>query len=220
MQILKRLPPKAARRTGIVLFVIGCVAPLLAITLPFVSLPISGPMKAGLITVLAVSGEVAFAASLGLLGSEFMAKIKSFVSLPTAPFAGFFAIMGLVVWLIATLLIRLAGQYLFVPNSPYLTIGAFVGVAVLMAGLMTVLYRIKGVWGSQRLEAAVLFAVPGMLLDAGTVFFFTNVFPNMPAQASSLFAAWLFWGYSIVLLTGVITPKGPNEPNQRHNVLQ
>ncbi len=206
MQLIRKLPPKTARRTGFVLFAVSCVTFLAALTLPFVLLPVSGPVKAGLITGIAVAGEVAFAASLALLGKEFLTKLRSSVSLPTAPFSLFFVGAGVIVWLVATLLLRLVGQYLLIPGNTYLTIGAFVGVAVLMTALMLLLYRLKSVSNPERLLAAVLFALPGMLLDAGTVLFFTDVFPNMEPNADTLFAGWLFWGYSVVLLTGIIYP--------------
>ncbi len=75
-----------------------------------------------------------------------------------------------------------------------------------MIALMMTLYRIKKISGPERLLAAGLFALPGMLLDTGIVLFFADVFPTMQPDADALFAAWLFWGYSIVLLTGVILP--------------
>lgn len=207
MQLLKHLPPKAARRTGFILFALSCLTFVIAMTLPFVSLPVSGTVKAGLITAIAVSGELAFAASLALLGKEYIDKIKLFVSFPAVPFSSFFLAMGVVIWLIATILLRFVGQYLLIPGNRPLAVGAFIGVAGLMLFLMAALYRTKRVRGPERLIAATLFALPGMLLDAGTVLFFRDLFPNMIPEANALFAAWLFWGYSVVLLTGLIWQK-------------
>lgn len=211
MHFLKQLPPKTARRTGFVLFGLSCVGLLAALTLPFVALPVSGAVKAGLITVVAVAGEVAFAASLALLGKEYVQKIKSSVTVPTAPFALFFLAAGGSVWLVATVLLRFLGPYFLIPGNTPLTLAAFVGVAVVMLFGMEALYRLKKVRGAQRLTAAALFAVPGMLLDAGTVYFFPDVFPTMRPEAGTLFAAWLFWGYTVVLLTGLITPTERHE---------
>lgn len=211
MQILNRLSPKTTKRTGIVLFVVSCITLVATLTLPFVSLPVSGTIKAGVITVVAILGELAFAASVALLGNQYVNRVKSFVSVPDAPFSSFFMGAGVVVWAVATVLLRFVGQYLLIPGNTPLTIAAFVGVAILMILLMNALYRTKHVSCSERLLAATLFALPGMILDAGTVYFFTDVFPNMPPEADSLFAAWLFWGYSVVLITGLVRLRKPDE---------
>ena len=213
MQLLKQLPPKTARRTGIILFFLSCLTFVAALALPFVSLPISGTIKAGLITTVAVLGELAFAASLTLLGREFIERIKSFVSFSAVQSGLFFPIAGLVVWAVVTVLLRYVGQYVLIPGNTPLTISAFAGVAVLMIVLMTALYRAKHVRGPERLAVATLFALPGMLLDAGTVLFFSDVFPMMRPDADALFAAWLFWGYSVVLMTGLVWPNERNERN-------
>jgi hypothetical protein len=206
------LSPKTAKRTGLVLFVVSCLTFVAALTLPFVPLPLSGSVKAGLITVVVVLGELSFAASLALLGNQYVSRIKSYVSVPEAPFSSFFLIAGVVVWAVATVLLRFVGQYLLIPGNTLLTIAAFVGVAMLMVFLTNVLYRMKHIRGSDKLLAATLFALPGMVLDAGTVFFFADVYPNMLPEADFLLAAWLFWGYSVVLLTGLISLKKLNTP--------
>lgn len=212
MQLFNQLSPKTARQTGTVLFVVSCGAFVAGLSLPFIPLPVSGPVKAGLVAAVFVVSEATFAASLALLGKEFVNRIKSFVSFPTASFSSFFVGAGIAVWAVATVLLRVMGQYLLIPGQTYLTVGAFAGVAVLMVVLMSVLYRVKHVRGSERVLAATLFAVSGILLDAGTVFFFTDVFPNMLPTANGLFAAWLFWGYGVVLLTGLVWPAEQNEP--------
>ncbi|MBC8151810.1 MAG: DUF5367 domain-containing protein [Bacteroidetes bacterium] len=212
MQLLSQLSPKTARRTGFFLFVLSCCTVVAAMALPFVSLPVSGPVKTGLITALVVGGELAFATSLALLGKAYFAKLTALISLPDAPYTAFFAITGVIVWAVATLALRLWGHYILILGNTPLTIGAFVGVAGLMIALMQGLYRAKAVPAGGRLTAAVVFALPGMVLDAGTVFFFSDVFPNMRPDADALFAAWLFWGYSIVLLTGIVLPGKPQQP--------
>lgn len=212
MQLLNQLSPKTARRTGFFLFVLSCCTVVAAVALPFVSLPVSGPVKTGLITALVVGGEVAFATSLALLGKAYFAKLTALISFPDAPYTAFFAMTGVIVWAVATLALRLWGQHLLIPGNTPLTIGAFVGVTGLMIALMQGLYRVKAVSTGGRLTAAVVFALPGMVLDAGTVFFFSDVFPTMRPDANALFAAWLFWGYSIVLLTGIVLPGKPQQP--------
>lgn len=205
MQSTQKTPLSKAKLTGFMLFFISCLTFVAALTLPFVSLPVSTAIKAGLITGIVVLGEVAFATSLALLGKEYVSQLKSLVSFTTIPSGSFYLTAGLLVWLAATLAIRLLGQYVFIPDNTVVIVAAFVGLTILMAMLMPALYRFKRLYATERLFAAVLFALPGIVLDAGNIYFFSWVFPNLPPQADSLFAAWLFWGYSVALLTGLVT---------------
>ncbi|MBD2534996.1 DUF5367 family protein [Nostoc flagelliforme FACHB-838] len=45
--------------------------------------------------------------------------------------------------------------------------------------LVYAIFRWKKVLPHQRLEAAVCLAIPGMLLDVVTTYFFTQAFPNV-----------------------------------------
>ena len=109
--------------------------------------------------------------------------------------------IGLAVWLLATLAIRLWGQIVFHTGSTtkwallfgVTAVGIAVPISLLVRSLPT---REAG------LRAVALIALPGMLLDTGSVLWFRSVFPNLPEMAGMPFAALLLWAYAIALLAG------------------
>lgn len=56
----------------------------------------------------------------------------------------------------------------------------------------------------QRIEAAALLVIPGMLLDALATQGFAGFFPNMPATAAGSFGAWLLMAYACVLIAAFL----------------
>lgn len=112
-----------------------------------------------------------------------------------------FVWIGLAVWLLATLAIRLWGQSVFRAGSTtkwaflfgVTAVGIAVPISLLVRSLPT---REAG------LRAAVLVVLPGMLLDTGSVLWFRAVFPNLPEMAGIQFAGLLLWAYAIALLAG------------------
>ena len=113
-----------------------------------------------------------------------------------------FVWIGLAVWLLATLAIRLWGQSVFRSGSTtkwaflfgVTAVGIAVPISLLVRSLPT---REAG------LRAAVLVVLPGMLFDTGSVLWLRFVFPNLPEMAGMPFAALLLWAYAIALLAGV-----------------
>jgi hypothetical protein len=112
-----------------------------------------------------------------------------------------FVWIGLAVWLFATLAIRLWGQYVFRTRSAAEWALLFGVTAVVIAVPISVLVR-RLPSGEAGLRAAVLVALPGLLLDTGSVLWFHTVFPNLPESAGMPFAALLLWAYAIALLAG------------------
>ena len=113
-----------------------------------------------------------------------------------------FVWIGLAVWLLATLAIRLWGQIVFHAGSTtrwavlfgVTAVGIAVPISLLVRSLPT---REAG------LRAAVLVVLPGMLLDTGSVLWFRSIFPNLPEMAGMPFAGLLLWAYAVALLAGV-----------------
>jgi hypothetical protein len=113
-----------------------------------------------------------------------------------------FVWIGLALWLLATLAIRLWGQYVFRTRSAAEWALLFGVTAVVIAVPISLLVR-RLPTGEAGLRAAVLVALPGLLLDTGIVLWFRSVFPNLPEMAGMPFAALLLWAYAIALLAGV-----------------
>ena len=113
-----------------------------------------------------------------------------------------FVWIGLVVWLVATLAVRLAGEHLFRSRSGALWALLFAVTALVIAVPVFQLARSLPT-REASLRAVVLLVLPGMLLDAGTVFWVRSVFPNLPDSAGTPFASLLLWAYGIALLAAL-----------------
>lgn len=119
----------------------------------------------------------------------------------------FFSLWGCLVWLVGTLVFRLGGQFFFRPENPLLLILLFVATVPLIAGVVYPVYNWKKLSSAERPLAAICAALPSLMLDVFSVLWFPSVFPNLPATASASFAAWLLWGYFLVLVTALIPPQ-------------
>jgi hypothetical protein len=114
--------------------------------------------------------------------------------------------IGLAVWLVATIAIRLAGEHIFRAGSSIHSALLFVVTAVAIAVPIFLLTR-RLPSRDAGLRAAAWIILPGMLLDAGSVLWFRAVFPNLPDSAGMLFASLLLWAYGIALLTALSSGK-------------
>ncbi|MGJ1196206.1 DUF5367 family protein [Sphingobacterium spiritivorum] len=116
--------------------------------------------------------------------------------------------IGFLIWLLATIAFRVAGQYFFITDSAVVLSILYI-VVVPVLGLMTVLtcrkFRLTGL---ENVVAGVLLVLPGMLIDTFVIQFFGDIFPNMPASNAATFGSWLMWAYTIVLVTSIIIGLG------------
>ncbi len=117
-----------------------------------------------------------------------------------------FVSLSFLIWLIATLTLRFWGQIFFIPNALIMSVD-FLWSLFFLPPLVYGIFRWQKVPPQQRLDAAIWLAVPGMLLDVLTTYFFPQVFPNMVPSVDGPLGAWLLWGYAIVLITGLITSR-------------
>lgn len=120
---------------------------------------------------------------------------------------GFFLFMSFMIWLVATLIIRFWGEIFFIPDSNVSMIASFLFSVFFLPPLAYSLFVWQNIEPMQRKDAAICLAIPGMLLDALTNYFFPYFFPNLPDAANGAFGAWLLWGYAIVLITGIFTSQ-------------
>jgi Family of unknown function (DUF5367) len=110
-------------------------------------------------------------------------------------------ILGLTIWLIATLALRFWGQHLFNPSSiPSIAI-LLAGSAPLMFWLPRWIFRRQAVPPADRALAAIALVAPGMLLDAFSTIWFPLVFPNIRPDAGALFGGWLLLCNVLVLVS-------------------
>ncbi|EFK57264.1 hypothetical protein HMPREF0766_12337 [Sphingobacterium spiritivorum ATCC 33861] len=123
--------------------------------------------------------------------------------------------IGFLIWLLATIAFRVAGQYFFITDSAVVLSILYI-IVVPVLGLVTVFTcRKLRLTGLENVVAGVLLVLPGMLIDTFVIQFFGDIFPNMPASNAATFGSWLMWAYTIVLITSIIIGLGRTaKPNR------
>jgi hypothetical protein len=112
------------------------------------------------------------------------------------------ALWGFLIWALATVALRLFGQYVF--RAP----GTGTALALLLLSLPIMIWLTRRLLhgypaAEQRAIAAIVLVAPGMLLDTISSIWFSKVFPNIRADAAGLFGGWLLFCNVVVLLTAV-----------------
>ena len=106
--------------------------------------------------------------------------------------------LGLAIWLVATLAIRVSGERLFPAQGGNPSVLLFALTALAIAVPVSLLARSLPSRDA-ALRATVLLVLPGILLDTGSVLWFRVIFPNLPDSARAPFASLLLWAYGIAL---------------------
>jgi len=113
-------------------------------------------------------------------------------------------IYGASIWLVATLVFRFWGHlFFFIDQFAVLASLYLLTPVLLYASVKWVFIRFKLSIG-QKLEAAVLMAIPGMFGDVVCIGLHNNVFPTLSVEQSVILASWILWAYSFVILIGFI----------------
>ncbi|MEA5625953.1 DUF5367 domain-containing protein [Nostoc sp. UHCC 0251] len=117
----------------------------------------------------------------------------------------FFIFLGFLIWLTATVILRLWGQVILIPDNNLVMGLNFLWSLLFLPLIVYGVIRWQNVKPQQRINVALCLGIPGMLLDVPTTYFFPQAFPNMSVAVDRLYGGWLLWGYAIVFLTGVIS---------------
>jgi hypothetical protein len=110
---------------------------------------------------------------------------------------------GLFIWLEATLIIRWAGDLIFIPESTVWTVGGFILTAPLVYAIGWFFFATFQTPPGARAAAAVLICAAGLIADAFVFVWIDSVFPYMADAQERLFASWVLWAYGLGLLSGV-----------------
>ena len=105
-------------------------------------------------------------------------------------------IVGVVGWLVATLLFRLFGSW-FLPADGASYLVALV-VGGILAGVVVLLAARLFCEAGKSARFALGLLVPGLLGDAAATLAFPTVFPALPPERAALFAAMMLWGYGLI----------------------
>jgi hypothetical protein len=100
---------------------------------------------------------------------------------------------GFLLWLFASLSLRLEGERVLRPGDWKGTILLFALSFPLMAWLVRRLCRRFQLPRDQWLSGALAIAAPTLLLDPFSSAFFPLVFPNMSPAVAGVFGGWMLW---------------------------
>lgn len=112
--------------------------------------------------------------------------------------------VGFLIWFLATLAFRFAGQFFFITDSVAILTILYLAVIPALILLSTLTFKKLKVSGLDSVVGGVLMVLPGMFIDTFIIQFFEKIFPNMPPSRAAAFGSWLMWAYSIVLLTSIV----------------
>lgn len=119
----------------------------------------------------------------------------------------FSLLIGFSIWLVATIIFRLAGQYFFFIDNVIVMSILYLLTAFFLAFITILVYQKYQLSGQERIVASAYLVISGMFLDVFCIQFFAWVFPNLSIEADASFGAWLMWAYAIVLLVGILKTK-------------
>ena len=115
----------------------------------------------------------------------------------------FFPLWGFLVWLLATLIVRVSGQHFLDTDEPVIVAFLFLGTIPLIAAVTIPIYDWRKVSLHDRPTAAILMSLPGILIDSVVLLAFSSVFPNLD-DVAGIFGGWLLWAYGLVLISGLL----------------
>ncbi len=115
-------------------------------------------------------------------------------------------LIGLAIWIAATLALRFAGPFILRRRPWPATIILFAVSFLLMAWLARRLCRRFQVPPEQWPEGAISLAMPTLLLDPFSSAFFPVVFPNLAPALAGVFGGWMLACCAGALLGGTSRP--------------
>src|SRR5258708_5556465 len=107
---------------------------------------------------------------------------------------------GLGIWIVATVALRVTGQYMLHPDHLIGTLVLFAIVFPLTALLVRRLCRGYQLPERDWPAGAVTLLLPTLLLDPFSSTFFPVVFPNMSPQTAGLFGELMLWCCAAALI--------------------
>jgi uncharacterized protein DUF5367 len=99
--------------------------------------------------------------------------------------------LGIVLWVVGTIGIRLSGHRLLRPDHVSQTLLLFAASFVLMAFLIPRICHQLGLEKDARFRAASLLMLPTLVLDSLSCLYFTHLFPNLDPGSAGAFGGWM-----------------------------
>jgi hypothetical protein len=109
--------------------------------------------------------------------------------------------VGFVIWLVATIALRIAGQWILNPDRVWSIIALLAISGLLLFRLPRLLFSRFSIPQEQRALGGIALVAPGMFLDAVSAIYFSIVFPNIRPDAAGLFGGWLLFCNVVALVS-------------------
>ncbi len=107
--------------------------------------------------------------------------------------------LGAALWLVATVAIRLAGQWVLRPDPTFLLADFLLGGAAM--ALLGPRLRLRVSAEAREADVVALgLILPGMLGDAAVALAFRHVYPNLSPALGNGFGALMLWYYAVAAL--------------------
>jgi len=100
-------------------------------------------------------------------------------------------VLGFGIWLVASIALRVTGQYLLHPDNPVAIALLLVTSFPLMAWVARRICADAKMPREQWPAAAIFLVLPSLVLDTFSAAFFATVYPNIPPEAAGLFGGWI-----------------------------
>jgi hypothetical protein len=117
-------------------------------------------------------------------------------------------IAGFVIWLVASIALRIAGQWVLNPDRPLSIIALLAISGLLLYRLPRALFASFSIAESQRALGGIALVAPGMFLDTVSAVCFSIVFPNIRPDAAGLFGGWLLFCNVVALVSAATYRPG------------
>ncbi|WP_270090789.1 DUF5367 family protein [Sphingobacterium sp. SYP-B4668] len=111
--------------------------------------------------------------------------------------------IGFAIWLLATILFRIGGQYFFFTENTLILTLLYLVLIPFLGSVATWTFNKYKLGKSEAIQSASIMILPGMLLDTVCIQFFSSIFPNLPEKDGATFGSWLMFAYSVVLIFGL-----------------
>jgi hypothetical protein len=108
---------------------------------------------------------------------------------------------GFVIWLAASIVLRLWGQRLLDPSSPTRMVALLALSAPVMFYLPRQLFARFAIEPRAFALGAIALVAPGMLLDAAATIALGRAYPNIAPSAAGLFGGWLLFCNAVALIS-------------------
>ena len=102
-------------------------------------------------------------------------------------------IAGFIIWLLATIFLRFAGQYVLQPGNYISFVALLIPSLPLMAIIARRICTGFAVPRQRWPEATIFLVTPTLVLDTFSSALFQVAYPNIQPQAAGLFGGWMLW---------------------------